>query len=96
MSVTFSPVVAFLNGLCFSPPPPHTHPSPPVLPPVFVPTNIHHEGIPLPPLSEDTTLPDNVILPATDPPPPHIFSGYSFFSTTDLPLLLLSLRSPLC
>lgn len=45
----------------------------PVLPPVFVPTNVHHEGMPLPPLSEDTTLPDNVILPATDPPPPQVF-----------------------
>ena len=38
------------------------------LPPVFVPTNIHHD-IPavLPSLAEDT-LPENVILPSGDPP----------------------------
>ena len=38
------------------------------LPPVFVPTNVHHD-IPavLPSLAEDT-LPENVILPSGDPP----------------------------
>ena len=38
------------------------------LPPVFVPTNMHHD-IPavLPSLAEDT-LPENVILPSGDPP----------------------------
>ena len=45
-----------------------------VLPPVLVPTHIHHD-VPsiLPPLPDDTTLPENVILPSGDPP--HVFPG---------------------
>ena len=50
-------------------------PSCAALPPVFVPTNVHH-NIPavLPVLAEDT-LPENVILPTGDPP--QAFPGES-------------------
>ena len=60
------------------------------LPPVLVPTNYQHNGPMMrPSLSEDSSLPDNVILPPCDPP--HIFPGEThththFYSLS--PLLL--------
>ena len=45
-----------------------------VLPPVLVPTNIHHD-VPdyRPPIPPDDTLPENVTLPSGDPPPAKVY-----------------------